>query len=36
MDTSFFSINMELVYICAKEIIDIGIHVWYKLIKKWY
>ena len=36
MDTSFFAINMKMVYICAKEIIDIGIYVWYKLIKKWY
>lgn len=27
---------LELVYLCAKENVDIGIHVWYKLIKKWY
>lgn len=30
MDTSFFATNIELVYISAKEIIDIGIHTWYK------
>lgn len=30
MNTSFFATNIELVYICAKEIIDIGIHTWYK------
>lgn len=36
MDTSFFVTNIELVYLCAKENVDIGIHVWYKLIKKWY
>lgn len=30
MDTSFFATNIELVYICVKEIIDIGIHTWYK------
>lgn len=30
MDTSFFATNTELVYICAKEIIDIGIYTWYK------
>lgn len=30
MDTSFFATNIELVYICAKEIIDIGMHTWYK------
>lgn len=27
MDTSFFATNIELVYICAKEIIDIGIYI---------
>lgn len=30
MDTSFFATNIELVYICAKEIIDIGMYTWYK------
>ena len=30
MDISFFAFNIELVYICAKEIVDIGIHTWYK------
>lgn len=30
MDTSFFATNIELVYICAKGIIDNGIHTWYK------
>lgn len=30
MDTSFFATNIELVCICAKEIIDISIHTWYK------
>lgn len=30
MDTSFFATNIELVYICAKKIIDIGVHTWYK------
>lgn len=30
VDTSFFATNIELVYMCAKEIVDIGIYTWYK------
>lgn len=32
----FFAVNMRLVYMWAKEIVDIGIYTWYKLIKEWY
>lgn len=30
MDISFFAFNIELVYMCAKEIVVIGICSWYK------